>query len=85
MPDLARATSDRRFPSRFTAYCAAVVPSTPVAPSLRVRRKASWSHSTSMWWERLTSARSGTCRASSAIRSARVSVVASTVETLASR
>ena len=37
-----------KFPSRSAWYCAAVTPSTPAAPSLRVRRYASRSHISSM-------------------------------------
>ena len=37
VPDLARSSSDWRFSSRFSAYSAQVCPSTPTAPSLRVR------------------------------------------------
>ena len=47
-PDLKRSRSDWRFSSSFSAYSFAVCPSMPVAPSLRVRRYASRSQSTSM-------------------------------------
>ena len=40
VPDFARSKSDWRFASRFFAYSAQVCPSTPGAPSLRVRWKA---------------------------------------------
>ena len=50
------------------SYSAAVWPSTPTAPSLRVRRYASRSQSMSMWWARVVNAISGDCLASSAIR-----------------
>jgi len=38
VPDFARSRSPRRLSSRCSAYCSALCPSTPVAPSFRVRR-----------------------------------------------
>ena len=48
VPDFARSRSDWRLASRFFAYSAQVCPSTPGAPSLRVRWKASRSQSMSI-------------------------------------
>ena len=53
----------------------AVCPSTPVAPSLRVRRYASWSQAISMWWASVVSAMPGASLASFAIRSSLVETV----------
>ena len=51
------------------AYSSALWPSIPVAPSFRVRRYASCSHATSMWWASVVSAIVGASLASFAIRS----------------
>ena len=59
VPDFARSSSDRRLSSRFAAYCCALCSSTPRAPSLRVRRYASCSHSMSMRWASVVNAMSG--------------------------
>src|SRR5579859_4962278 len=75
VPDFARLSSDRRLSSRCAAYSSAVCPSTPVAPSLRVRRNASRSQSTSMWWESDVNAIAGACFASVAIRSSFVEML----------
>src|SRR5882724_8147046 len=75
VPDLARSSSDWRFSSRFAAYSFAVCPSTPTAPSLRVRRYASFSQSMSMCWASVVNAISGACLASFAIRSSFVQTV----------
>ena len=54
--------------SRFSAYSAAVTPSMPGAPSLRVSRKASFIHSRSMTWCSVDNAAPRFDLASSAIR-----------------
>jgi len=69
VPDFARSSSDRRLSSRFAWYSCALCPSTPRAPSLRVRRYASRSQSMSMRWARLRNAMSGASLASFATRS----------------
>ena len=53
--------------SRFASYSSAVTPSTPGAPSLRVRRNASNIHSRSIRWCSEVNTRSGCFLASSAI------------------
>ncbi len=68
-PVFARSSSDSSLGSNPCAYSAALCPSTPVAPSLRVRRYASCSHATSMWWASVVSASVGASLASFAIRS----------------
>src|SRR5579883_1991780 len=68
VPDLARSSSDRRFSSNRSSYCLAVCPSTPLAPSLRVRLNASRNQSISMWCAREVNAISGASLASIAIR-----------------
>src|SRR5712664_3801583 len=75
VPDFARSRSDWRFSSRFAAYSFAVCPSTPTAPSLRVRRYASFSQSMSMCWASVVNAIPGACLASFAIRSSFVQTV----------
>ena len=78
VPDLKRSSSDWRFSSRFAAYSVAVWPSTPGAPSLRVRRYASCNQSRSMWWASDVNAISGASFASSAIRWSFVETVCGT-------
>ena len=63
-PDFARSSSRRRLSSRCSAYAAARCPSTPTAPSLRVRRYASRSRSRSMWCASVVSAVCGSSCAS---------------------
>src|SRR5437667_10699129 len=72
VPDLARSSSDCRFPSRSCSYSSAVCPSTPTAPSLRVRSYAWYNQPRSMWWAREVNPICGACFASSAIRCCRV-------------
>ena len=72
IPDFARSWSDRRLSSSATAYCSALCPSMPRAPSLRVRRYASRNHSTSMWCASVVSGTFGAAFASFAIRSSLV-------------
>ena len=71
-PDLNRSSKLVRFASKAVSYCAAVTPSTPAAPSLRVRRYASRSHVSSMWCANVVSSSFGSIRASSASFSCRV-------------
>src|SRR5262245_61349144 len=63
-----RSRRSRRFASRLSAYSAAVTPSIPGAPSLRVSRKASLIHSKSMTWCSVDKATPRFDLASSAIR-----------------
>ena len=74
-PDLARLSSDWRLPSRCVSNSPAVCPSIPGAPSLRVRRNASLSHSMSMWCASVFSARFLSSFASFAIRCCFVEMV----------
>src|SRR5262249_28779482 len=69
VPDFARSSRPCRLPSRFCSYLSAVTPSTPAAPSLRVRRYASLSQSMSIRWASEVNAIVGACFASAAIRS----------------
>src|SRR5512144_975127 len=48
VPDFTRSSRRRRLPSRSRSYSSAVTPSTPTAPSLRVRRYASFNQSMSI-------------------------------------
>ncbi len=75
VPDFARSSSDRRLSSRFAAYCCALCSSTPRAPSLRVRRYASCSHSMSMRWASVVNAMSGASLASFATCSSCVEIL----------
>jgi hypothetical protein len=68
VPDFARSISDWRLDSKFAAYSAAVTPSTPTAPSLRVHRHASSIQSMSMKCERLLNAICGAALAIFAIQ-----------------
>ncbi len=74
-PDLNRSSRLARFASNSASYCAAVTPSIPAAPSLRVRRYASRNHATSMWRANVVSTRFGSIRASSASFSCRVEMI----------
>src|SRR5262245_43850792 len=69
VPDFTRSSRPWRLPSRFCSYSSAVTPSTPAAPSLRVRRYASLSQSMSIRWASEVNAINGDCFASAAIRS----------------
>ncbi len=74
-PDFTRSRSEWRLSFNFASYSRHVWPSTPAAASLRVRLRASRSHSTSMCCDKLVSATCGIAFASSAIRRSFVDTV----------
>src|SRR5262245_30010315 len=69
VPDFARSSRRWRLPSKSRSYSSAVNPSTPTAPSLRVRRYASFSQSMSIKQASEVNAICGDCFANTAIRS----------------
>ncbi len=74
-PLLNRSSRSLRFSCSRSSYAAAVTPSTPTAPSLRVRRYASSIHIKSMWCASVSSTLCGASLAKSAIFCCRVEML----------